>query len=154
MPEPIDQSVSIANMRADCAWVWGIADEDCPVRDLLNRLGDAWTLLVVLSLGERVLRFSELRRALEGISKRMLAVTLRNLERDGLVSRRVIPTNPPQVEYALTQMGRSLAPPIQALTTWATSHHDHVKAARAVYDAVVSPRGGQNGIETPTDGEE
>ena len=149
MSETIDGSVSIAEMRAACPWVRGIAAEDCPVRDLLDRLGDAWTLLVVLALGERVLRFGELRRALDGISKRMLSVTLQNLERDGLASRRVIPTTPPQVEYALTEMGRSLAPPIQALTDWTTAYHAGVRAARAAYDAGRSQPGGQGESEVP-----
>ena len=152
MSEPIEEPVSIADMRAACPWVPGIADEDCPVRDVLNRLGDAWTLLVVLALGDRVLRFGELGRAIPSVSKRMLSVTVRNLERDGLVSRRVIPSTPPQVEYALTEMGRSLAPPIQALTDWATARHGSVKAARAAYDAAQSRPGGQGQSAPPAGG--
>ena len=119
----------------------GFMPEECPVRDVLDRLGDAWTLLVVLHLGERTARFSELKRAVTGISQRMLTVTLRNLERDGLVSRRVIPTTPPQVEYALTDRGHSLASPIHALTRWAAKHHRAIKASRAAYDARATPNG-------------
>jgi DNA-binding HxlR family transcriptional regulator len=135
MTRPEDRPVSMGDVRdAIAAQAPGMAAEDCPVRDVLDRLGDAWTLLVVLNLGERAVRFGALRRAIAGISKRMLSVTLRNLERDGLVSRRVIPATPPQVEYALTELGRSLAGPIHALTNWAAAHHTAVKAARAAYD--------------------
>ncbi|MFI5409925.1 winged helix-turn-helix transcriptional regulator [Kaistia sp. UC242_56] len=109
--------------------------EQCPVRDVLDRLGDAWSYLVVLQLTTGPHRFNALKRAVDGISQRMLTVTLRSLERDGLVSRQVFPTTPPQVEYALTEMGHSLAEPMRALTAWAASHHDHVRASRAVYDA-------------------
>ena len=83
--------------------------EKCPVRDVLDRIGDAWSVLVILLVGEHgPYRFNALKRAIGDISQRMLAVTLRHLERDGLISRRVFPTNPPQVEYALTDLGRSL----------------------------------------------
>jgi DNA-binding HxlR family transcriptional regulator len=144
MSEPVEQPVSInAVWEAVTAQGRGMAAGDCPVRDVLDRLGDAWTLLVVLNLGERPVRFGDLRRAVAGISKRMLSVTLRNLERDGLVSRRVIPATPPQVEYALTEMGASLAVPIQALTSWAAAHHAAIKAARGYYDVTVSQPGTQ-----------
>ncbi|WEK52708.1 MAG: helix-turn-helix domain-containing protein [Candidatus Kaistia colombiensis] len=109
--------------------------DQCPVRDVLDRLGDAWSYLVVLRLTGGAHRFNALRRAVHGISQRMLTVTLRSLERDGLVSRQVFPTTPPQVEYALTEMGRSLAEPMRVLTHWASSHHDRVKAARRAYDS-------------------
>jgi DNA-binding HxlR family transcriptional regulator len=110
-------------------------ERKCPVRDVLDRLGDAWSVLVVLTLGQGPQRFNALRRRIDGISQRMLTLTLRKLERDGLVSRRVIPTNPPQVEYALTGLGRSLAVPIDALTRWAAEHQPMVEAARRAYDA-------------------
>lgn len=109
--------------------------EDCPVRDVLDRLGDAWSLLVVLNLGRRPHRFNALRKAIGGISQRMLTVTLRHLERDGLVHRQVFPTTPPQVEYTLTELGLSLAVPINALTRWAFEHQPNVNEARATYDA-------------------
>jgi DNA-binding HxlR family transcriptional regulator len=114
--------------------------EKCPVRDVLDRIGDAWSVLVLLILRERPYRFNALKRSIGDISQRMLAVTLRQLERDGLVSRRVFPTNPPQVEYALTALGRSLADPIDGLTRWADSKHGEIKAARAAYDAASAPK--------------
>jgi len=112
----------------------GEADK-CPVRDLLDRIGDAWSVLVILILEEEPRRFNALRREIGDISQRMLAVTLRNLERDGLVTRTVFATKPPNVEYALTPLGRSLAGPIETLNRWATERHAEVKAARRRYDA-------------------
>ncbi len=106
----------------------------CPVRDVLDRLGDTWSVLVVLHLREGPLRFNALRRRIDGVSQRMLTVTLRHLERDGLVNRKVVPTAPPQVEYSLTRMGRSLAGPIDALTRWVARHHAAIDAARTAHD--------------------
>lgn len=108
--------------------------EQCPVRHVLDRLGDAWSFLVVLHLGGGPQRFNALRRRIDGVSQRMLTLTLRKLERDGLISRHVHPTTPPQVEYALTKLGRSLAQPISALTKWAGDHQQAIEAARAAYD--------------------
>lgn len=108
--------------------------EQCPVRHVLDRLGDAWSFLVVLHLGGGPQRFNALKRRIDGISQRMLTLTLRKLERDGLVSRRVRPTTPPQVEYDLTKLGRSLGAPINALTKWAGDHQTAIDAARAAYD--------------------
>jgi DNA-binding HxlR family transcriptional regulator len=109
--------------------------EQCPVRDVLDRLGDAWSYLVVLQLTGGAMRFNALKRAVDGISQRMLTVTLRSLERDGLVNRTVFPTTPPQVEYALTELGHSLAEPMAVLTRWASTHHAAIRAARAAHDA-------------------
>jgi DNA-binding HxlR family transcriptional regulator len=106
----------------------------CPVRDVLDRIGDAWSLLVILQLWPGPVRFNALKRSIGDVSQRMLAVTLRHLERDGLVSRHVIATTPPQVEYALTDLGRSLVQPIGALAQWATDSHGAIKAARKRYD--------------------
>lgn len=106
----------------------------CPIRDVLDRLGDAWSVLVVMRLRDQPMRFNALRRSIDGISQRMLTVTLRNLERDGLISRQVYPTNPPQVEYALTALGVSFAGPIHALGRWAHFHQPVVQKARAEYD--------------------
>ncbi len=106
----------------------------CPVRDTLDRLGDAWSVLVVLRLGDGPMRFNALRRAVGAISQRMLTVTLRSLERDGLIARTVFPTNPPQVEYALTDLGHTLAHPIGALADWAVTHHAQVSANRRAFD--------------------
>ena len=112
------------------------ADAPCPIRDILDRLGDAWSVLVVLRLGAGPLRFNQLRRSVDGISQRMLTVTLRSLERDGLVSRTVFPTTPPQVEYALTDLGKSLHGPIGALSRWASENQAEINAARRRYDGV------------------
>ena len=112
-------------------------DQACPVRDVLDRIGDAWTLLVLLQLQHGPCRFNALRRSIEGISQRMLTVTLRNLERDGMVARRVTPSAPPQVEYSLTEIGRSITSPIGVLTDWATAHQAAIQTARANYDAAM-----------------
>lgn len=110
--------------------------EKCPVRDVLDRIGDAWSVLVILLLEEHgPYRFNALKRAIGDISQRMLAVTLRYLERDGLISRKVFPTNPPQVEYALTDLGRSLHARLGGLAQWAVQNHAPIKAARRQYDA-------------------
>src|ERR1700676_2176100 len=89
------------------------------VREVLNRVGDKWSVLIVSLLGDRPKRFNELRRTIEGISQRMLTLTLKGLERDGLVTRTVYPTIPPRVEYQLTALGRTLLKPIQAIAKWA-----------------------------------
>ncbi len=104
------------------------------VREILDRVGDKWSVLVISLLGERGHRFSELRRAIDGISQRMLTLTLRQLERDGLVSRTVHATVPPRVDYALTPLGESVLEPITALTRWAAEHGTDIAAARTEYD--------------------
>ncbi|SEM17908.1 transcriptional regulator, HxlR family [Pseudoxanthomonas sp. GM95] len=105
----------------------------CPVRDVLDRLADRWSTLVLQALKETPLRFSVLQRRIDDVSKRMLAKTLRGLEEDGLITRTVFPSKPPAVEYALTPMGRSVLPHIEALVVWADTHHDAIRAARATY---------------------
>jgi len=108
----------------------------CPaVREVLNRVGDKWSVLVVALLGEGTKRFSELRRTIEGISQRMLTLTLKGLERDGLVTRTMYPTIPPRVEYGLTKLGRSLLVPITGLGEWAEQNREKIQAAREKYDA-------------------
>lgn len=118
-------------LRERRAWQASGYEGPCPVRELLDRVGDTWTVLVVLSLGEQPQRFRVLLRAVTGISQRMLTVTLRALERDGLVARRVFDTKPPAVEYRLTPMGRSLLAPISQLTQWALANQPAVLRARA-----------------------
>ncbi|WP_034091358.1 winged helix-turn-helix transcriptional regulator [Streptacidiphilus albus] len=103
------------------------------VRAVLDRICDKWTLLVVATLDQGRLRFTELQRLVPGISQRMLTLTLRHLERDGLVSRTAYPEVPPRVEYALTPMGRSLIPPALALAGWAVEHHAQIQESRAAY---------------------
>lgn len=109
--------------------------DDCRARDILDRVGDKWSLLVIAELSGGTKRFTELRRGIEGISQRMLTVTLRGLERDGIVSRTMYPVMPPRVEYALTPLGRTLLDAVGALVGWAESHLDQIEAARAAYDA-------------------
>lgn len=96
----------------------------CPVADVFRRLGDRWSMLVIVLLGERPHRYNELHRSIEGVSQRMLTRTVRSLEADGLVRRTVYPTVPPSVEYALTPLGRSLLEPVSALADWAVTHAD------------------------------
>jgi DNA-binding HxlR family transcriptional regulator len=104
------------------------------VGEVLARVGDKWTMQVIAELGEGSRRFSELRRAIAGVSQRMLTLTLKNLERDGLVSRTVTPSVPPRVDYALTDLGRSMLLPVQALGEWAAAHIPAMDAARSRYD--------------------
>ena len=104
------------------------------VREILDRVGDKWSVLVIALLGEQGQRFSELRRAIDGISQRMLTLTLRQLERDGLVSRTVHATVPPRVDYALTPLGQSVLEPLTALMCWAQQHGTDVAAARREYE--------------------
>ncbi|MFE6892190.1 winged helix-turn-helix transcriptional regulator [Streptomyces sp. NPDC057694] len=108
--------------------------DDCGIRDVLDRLGDKWSVLVVVELASGVRRFMELQRAVTGVSQRMLTLTLRRLERDGLVTRTVYPTVPPQVEYELTAMGHSLTHLIKGLADWSRDHRPAVAAARAAWD--------------------
>ena len=105
------------------------------VSDILSRVGDKWSVLVVAYLGGGPMRFNELKRGIGNISQKMLTSTLRGLERDGFVSRTVTPTRPPQVEYALTDLGRCLLVPVSALADWAAGNIDRIHAARAAYDA-------------------
>lgn len=107
----------------------------CRLRDLLDRIGDKWSLLVVELLGDGSRRFTELKRDIDGISQRMLTRTLRYLERDGLVRRTVHPVVPPRVDYELTPMGASLLPAIAPLVAWTREHRADIASARAVYDA-------------------
>lgn len=110
----------------------------CRLRDLLDRLADKWSLLVVELLGHGTHRFSELRREIDGISQRMLTLTLRNLERDGLVTRTVYPVVPPRVEYALTPLGTSLLDAIGPLVTWTRVHRPEIVEARTRYDTAAA----------------
>lgn len=104
--------------------------------DVLNRIGDKWSVMVVGMLGRNgTLRFNELKRMINGVSQRMLTLTLRNLERDGLVNRVIYPEVPPRVEYSLTELGKTLQEPISALWDWSAENHEAIVEARAIYDA-------------------
>lgn len=104
------------------------------VTEVLSRVGDKWSMQVVMSLDEGPLRFNELRRAIAGISQRMLTRTLRGLERDGLVNRTVTPSIPPRVDYALTELGHSLKCPVKALGAWAVANRAAIAEAREWFD--------------------
>jgi DNA-binding HxlR family transcriptional regulator len=106
----------------------------CRAREVLQRVGDKWSVLVIDLLGQGTKRFTELHRAVDGITARMLTVTLRGLERDGIVTRTIHPVIPPRVEYALTPMGRTLLDTIGQLVTWTDSHLPEIEAARVAYD--------------------
>jgi len=104
------------------------------VSQILSRIGDKWSVLVVMLLGEGPLRFNELKRKIGGVSQRMLTLTLRGLERDGLVARTAFATIPPRVEYELTDLGRSLKEPVEALGLWAFSNVEKIARARRNFD--------------------
>ncbi|MCM5560044.1 helix-turn-helix domain-containing protein [Pleomorphomonas sp. JP5] len=108
--------------------------DNCPVRGVLDRIGDKWSTLMVLTLALRPHRFGELKRAIPDISQRMLTQTLRDLQRDGYVARKVYPTTPPAVEYRLTDLGRSLTVPLAGLVDWAVRTRGEIEAARAAFD--------------------
>ena len=112
---------------------WEMAVQDCPMRDVLDRVGDQWSLLVLFYLTERTHRFGELKAAIGDISPRVLTHTLRHLEQDGMVRRKVYPTVPPKVEYTLTPLGRSLTNVMRGLVRWAERHHARIRLAREVY---------------------
>ena len=109
--------------------------DDCrAVSEVLSRVGDKWTILVVGELGQGPKRFNEIRRALGSISQRMLTLTLRGLERDGLVTRTVFPTVPPRVDYELTKLGRSLLEPVSGIGLWARQNRERIQEARRRFD--------------------
>ncbi len=108
---------------------------DCPTRQILDRIGDRWTVLVIGALADGPQRFTELRARIDGVSQKMLTQTLRALERDGLAARTVYAEVPPRVEYELTELGRSLLEPLGALIDWTLAHHPAVLDARAAFDA-------------------
>jgi DNA-binding HxlR family transcriptional regulator len=113
------------------------ATEDCrAVSEILSRVGDKWTVLVVQYLGSGPMRFSELKRTIGGISQKMLTATLRGLERDGFVTRTVFPTIPPRVDYELTELGRELLTPVRALGEWARKNTLRIREAREKFDQI------------------
>ena len=114
--------------------VASVAQSCRPVTDILSRVGDKWSVMIVMLLGPGPRRFSEIKRAINGISQRMLTLTLRGLERDGLATRTVTPTIPPRVDYELTPLGQSLRCPIDALGEWAFANRDEIEVARARFD--------------------
>ena len=111
-----------------------VVAEACPVQEVLDRVAGKWSILIVVAAARGPIRFTELERAIDGISRRMLTLTLRNLERDGLLKRTVHPTVPPKVEYELTPMARELHASLLSLTDWAERHRATIAAARRAYD--------------------
>ena len=113
---------------------FNVLAEACPTRQVINRIGDKWTLLVLTALSEETFRFSQLRNRVQGITQKMLTQTLRGLERDGLVQRTVFPVIPPHVEYRLTPLGAGLAERIAPLRNWAYANMDEIERARRDFD--------------------
>jgi len=139
VPPPEPSVNPLSPLRAELAGKFmdiqaGDFDPNCPVRGLLDQIGDKWTVLILMALAAAPQRFAAINRAIPDISKRMLTQTLRDLERNGLVSRAVFPTKPPSVEYSLTPLGESLLVPLSALCAWAEASHAQVREARAAYD--------------------
>ncbi|MFG3552294.1 winged helix-turn-helix transcriptional regulator [Streptomyces sp. NPDC047725] len=124
-----------AQRRAEASIAYDAYLAECPARQLLDRIADKWVSLAVNALADGPQRYSDLQRRLASVSQKMLTQTLRNLERDGLVSRTVTPAVPVRVEYELTALGRSLLPVMCAIKGWAEEHMDEVHAARVAYDA-------------------
>ncbi|MBO0657493.1 helix-turn-helix transcriptional regulator [Streptomyces triculaminicus] len=124
-----------AQRRAEASVTYDAYLAECPARQLLDRIADKWVSLVVNALADGPQRYTELQRRLASVSQKMLTQTLRHLERDGLVSRTVIPAVPVRVAYELTPLGRSLLPVMRAIKDWAEEHMDEVRAARVAYDA-------------------
>lgn len=118
-----------------------VLEEACPLREVLDRVGGKWSVQILVAVVRGPIRFTELERAIEGISRRMLTLTLRNLERDGLLKRTIYPTVPPKVEYAATPMATELHAHLVGLTTWAERHRADVAAARRSYDLTTSTPG-------------
>lgn len=114
--------------------IWNVMLASCPSRTSLERIANKWTAMIVIALSEEPLRFTELRQAVDGISGKVLAETLRALERDGIVTRTSFDEVPPRVEYELTALGRTLREPLTALGRWAETHIVEVEAARAAFD--------------------
>ncbi|MBE0404671.1 MULTISPECIES: winged helix-turn-helix transcriptional regulator [Halomonas] len=112
-----------------------VLEQPCPIRDVLDRIGDQWSLLILEALAPGTLRFNALMREIGDISKQMLSRTLKQLEQDGFVTRTLYPEVPPRVEYTLTPLGRSFLEPMQQLVAWADAHHRTIVAARLQYQA-------------------
>lgn len=117
-----------------CEHQANVYDKNCPCRHILNRIADKWTALIVGRLQEGPQRFTQLHRSIEGISQKMLTQTLRTLERDGLITRTVFPTVPATVEYALTDLGKTLIAPLEVLRSWSEHHKTEVLTAQKIYD--------------------
>ncbi|HZT12395.1 MAG TPA: helix-turn-helix domain-containing protein [Candidatus Baltobacteraceae bacterium] len=129
---------------------YDVFTENCPTRALLDRIANRWTTLIIGMLAQRQpRRFNELRRAIGGISQKMLTQTLREMERDGIVRREIFPEVPPRVEYALTPLGHTLREPLNALADWSVRHMDEVRAAQVRFDGAQGTRNAERSAITP-----
>ncbi|WP_280220704.1 winged helix-turn-helix transcriptional regulator [Nocardia neocaledoniensis] len=124
-----------AERRAEAGAAYNAYLAECPARQLLDRIGDKWVSLAINALADGPLRYSEVNQRLAGVSQKMLTQTLRNLERDGLITRTVLPEVPVRVEYELTPLGEELLPVMRTIKSWAEQHMGQVLSARAAYDA-------------------
>lgn len=113
---------------------WNVFDSNCPTRQVLDCIADKWTVLIIHRLAKGTLRFAQLRREVDGISQKVLTNTLRMLERDGIVTRRIYASVPPRVEYSLTALGRSLCKLVEGICGWAEANIEQVQTARKVYE--------------------
>jgi DNA-binding HxlR family transcriptional regulator len=138
LQSPCEETLLTLRMAVTAPRGGDLSAEKCPVRDVLDHIGDKWATLLVIALAEAPRRFGELRRMVPDISQRMLTQTLRDLQRDGLVSRKVFPTQPPAVEYSLTPLGSSLLEPLAILARWAAQSHPAIRSARAAFDAALA----------------
>ena len=124
-------------METNIAPQWNVYDQNCPTRLTLDRIADKWTVLIVGRLAERTCRFGELRRDIDGISPKVLTQKLRELERDGLIARKIYASIPPKVEYSLLPLGQTLIDLLDAIRIWAESHIETILEAQGVYDRAV-----------------
>jgi DNA-binding HxlR family transcriptional regulator len=129
---------------------WDVFNSQCPTRQVLDRIADKWTVLIIRRLADGTMRFAQLRRAIDGISQKVLTNTLRGLERGGIVSRRLYASVPPRVEYSLTTLGVSLVDLVAGICSWAEAHIEQVQEARAAYDTIEGRRAGTEGDGAPT----
>jgi DNA-binding HxlR family transcriptional regulator len=132
------ETLNPALLRLSSFQKLGFDPGNCPVRDVMDNISGKWCLLMMLELTAGPRRFGELRRRISDISQRMLTQTLRDLQRDGYVRRTVFPTQPPSVEYRLTELGESFMKPIEALVDWAEENHDHIRRSRAEFDGAAT----------------
>ena len=132
-----DQMLGAVAAWRDMAAIVGDDVGDCPVRSVLDKVGDKWSMMIVMTLSAGPLRFNAVKRGIPDISQKMLTQTLRDLQRDGLVARQVFPTVPPAVEYRLTELGQSLLEPFGHLVAWANRSHGEIAAARSKFDAAL-----------------
>ena len=114
---------------------WDVYNESCPTRQVLNRIADKWTVLIIGALSERTKRFGELKKEISGVSQKMLTQTLRGMERDGLVTRKVYPTVPPKVEYTLTELGLTLVEMLELIRHWSEKNIETVLESQKKYDS-------------------